>query len=433
MRIGVVGAGYVGLATAVGLSRKGHAVVCVERDERKLRALVNRESPMGEPGYPDEATEALDEERLVFTGDYRELKDCRAIFLTVGTPVSETGAPDLSALWASGQDAAKAEPGALLVIKSTAPPGTARRLAGMTRGRVASNPEFLREGYAIYDFLNPSRIAIGADSPQDADLLLEIYQGFDAPKAITDTPTAELSKYASNLFLAVKVSFANLVADIARATRASGEEALRIAGMDPRIGERYLSPGLGWGGSCLPKDLKAALWFARELGLDPKLLEATKEMNDSRIALVVEILRSRLTSLADKEIAVLGLAFKPGTHDTRDSQAIRLVNALLEEGARVRAYDPSARVSGITQFSEALTALSGAHAAVIATDWEEFARLDPQEVRKAMRFPIIVDARTCLPAGEFRAAGVEVIRLDEPPNPGHGGPGLPARDLGANR
>lgn len=417
MRIGVVGAGYVGLATAVGLSRKGHAVVCVERDEEKLRALAKRESPVGEPGYPQEATEALDEGRLVFTGDYRELEACRAIFLTVGTPVSETGAPDLSALWAAGQEACRAAPKALLVIKSTAPPGSARRLSGMTGCRVASNPEFLREGYAIYDFLNPSRIVIGADSPQDADLLLEIYQGFDQPKVITDTPTAELSKYASNLFLAVKVSFANLVADLARATGASGAEALRIAGMDPRIGEKYLSPGLGWGGSCLPKDLKAALWLARELGLDPKLLEAAEEINDSRIALVLEILRARLKSLSDKEIAVLGLAFKPGTNDTRDSQAIRLVNALLAEGARVRAYDPCARVSGITQFSEALTALSGAHAAVIATDWEEFTRFNPQELRKLMRFPVIVDARGCLPAEEFRAAGLEVIRLDEPAKP----------------
>jgi len=407
----------VGLATAVGLSKKGHEIVCVERDEEKLRALSRRESPAGEPGYPAEASEALDEGRLVFTGNYGDLRGCRAIFLTVGTPVSETGAPDLSALWSAGREAGRTEPEALLVVKSTAPPGTARRLSEMTGCRVASNPEFLREGYAIYDFMNPSRIVIGADSPQDADLLLELYRGFEVPKVITDTRTAELSKYASNLFLALKVSFANLIADIARATGASGREALRVAGMDPRIGERYLAPGLGWGGSCLPKDLRAALWLARELGVDPKLLEAAEEINASRIALVVGILRERLGSLSDKEIAVLGLAFKPGTQDTRDSQAVKLVKALSEEGVRVRAYDPKAVVSGITQFSEALAALSGAHAAVIATDWEEFAGLDPQEVRKAMRFPLIVDARGCLPAEGFRAAGIEVIRLDEPASP----------------
>ncbi len=414
VRIGVVGAGYVGLATAVGLSKKGHAVVCVERDGAKLSALRNRESPAGEPGYPQEASEALEQGRLLFTGDYRELAECRAIFLTVGTPVSETGAPDLSALWSAGQDAGKANPGALLIVKSTAPPGTAARLSEMTGSSVASNPEFLREGYAIYDFLNPSRIVIGADRPEDAALMMEIYQDFDAPKIITDTRTAELSKYASNLFLAVKVSFANLIADIARATGASGAEALRIAGMDPRIGEKYLSPGLGWGGSCLPKDLSAMVWLAREKGIDPGLLEASERVNQARITLVVDLLVARLGALSGKEIAVLGLSFKAGTPDTNQSQALKLAAVLADEGVFLRAYDPVAQVPGIKQFSEALTALSGAHAAVIATDWDEFSHLDPSEVRKAMRFPIIVDARGCLPLESFRAAGLEVIRLDEP-------------------
>ncbi|MGC8895083.1 MAG: UDP-glucose dehydrogenase family protein [candidate division WOR-3 bacterium] len=420
MRIGVVGAGYVGLATAVGLAKKSHTITCVERDLEKLKALRDRESPVGEPGYPHEAAEALDEGRLVFTDNYRELADCMAIFLTVGTPVSETGAPDLSALWAAGQNAASVEPKALLVVKSTAPPGTARRLSEMTGSRVASNPEFLREGYAIYDFLNPSRIVMGADSPQDADLLLEIYRGFDAPKVVTDTPTAELSKYASNLFLAVKVSFANLIADMARATGASGADALRIAGMDPRIGEKYLSPGLGWGGSCIPKDLSAMIWLANEKGIDPALLLASENINRARITLVVDTLKARLGSLSGKEIALLGLSFKGGTPDTNQSQALKLAAALCGEGVSIRAYDPKAIVPGVRQFSEAMTALSGAHAAVVATDWEEFALLDPEGVRCAMRFPVIVDARGILSAEKFRAAGIDIIRLDEPANPVRG-------------
>lgn len=414
VRIGVVGAGYVGLATSVGLSKKGHAVVCVDRDEKKISALANRESPAGEPGYPDEALGALEQSRLKFTTDYKDLEGSEAIFLAVGTPVSTGGAPDLSMLWAAGADSARVEPSALLVIKSTAPPGTARRLAEMTGSRVASNPEFLREGRAIYDFLEPSRIVIGADQPGDADMLLEIYESFDAPKFITDTTTAELSKYASNLFLALKVSFANLIADIARATGASGSEALRAAGMDPRIGEKYLSPGLGWGGSCLPKDLSAMVRLCRDKGIDPALLEAAEEINRSRIDLVVDLLKRRLGSLSGKEITLLGLSFKGGTSDTNQSQAIKLARALSEEGSAVRAYDPKAVVPGIKQFSEPLTALSGAHAAVVATDWEEFSSLNPDEVKNAMRFPIIVDARGLLPVRDFRARGIEVIRLDEP-------------------
>ncbi len=416
MRIGVVGVGYVGLATGVGLAKAGHTVVCVERDKQKLRMLKERVSPIAEPGYPEEAAQAMQQGRLIFEQAPQALRGCQVIFLTVGTPTSQEGHPDLSMLIEAGKPASLAEPEALLVVKSTAPPGTARELARITGSRVASNPEFLREGKAIHDFLNPVRIVIGADSPEDEALLKQVYQGFEAPVISVDTPTAELSKYASNLFLALKVSYANWLTDIARALGADGSRVLEIAGMDPRIGGRYLKPGLGWGGSCLPKDLKAGLWFARENRVDAGLLEAVDAINRSRIDLVVSILQKHLGSLSGKVIAVLGLAFKAGTPDTRDSQSLNLIKALKTQGAEVRAHDPVAEVQGLSQFDDPLQALSGAHAAVIATDWPEFAELPPDQVVSVMSRPLIIDARGILDISSLEQAGATVIRLDRPFN-----------------
>ena len=442
MRIAVVGSGYVGLVAAACFAEIGHSVISIDNDRDKIAMLQRGESPIHEEFLP----ELLARHRggkLTFSSDLpAAVKNCDAVFIAVGTPSTEHGDADLSYVEQVSREVASAIDGYKIVVeKSTVPVFTSnwiRRVmlldgANPDHFDVASNPEFLREGTAVGDFLYPDRIVVGADTERCAALLRKIYEpltsgeyyqqkniipnttGASIPSRIivTSTKSAELIKHASNAFLATKISFINAVANICEAVGADIKEVCEGIGSDARIGRRFLNPGIGYGGSCFPKDLKAFSSVARETGYDFRLLQEVMTINADQRARFLRKVRSALWTLKGKKLAVLGLAFKGGTDDIRESPAIEIVKDLLKEGCEIQAFDPAAAerarsvlpTHGINYHASEYEAADHADALLILTDWPEFARLDLARLKTAMAYPIVIDGRNLYDPALMAKAG----------------------------
>ncbi len=449
MKISVIGAGYVGLVSGACLAEIGHEVVCTDSDASKLRTLEAGGMPIYEPGLESMVARARKERRLRFSANAAEVVTAgEAIFICVGTPPLANGDADLSAIdHVARIVATEAKSPKLVVEKSTVPARTGRELKRALsvygRGakvtfRVASNPEFLREGTAVGDFLHPDRIVVGVEDDTTERQLKDIYKPVldrkfncpihnpscpDGPPpawVVTTISSAELIKHASNSFLALKISYANMVADLAERLGADIGEVTRAMGMDPRIGPSFLSPGLGFGGFCLPKDLQAFVFLAERSGVDFNLLREAEKINKRRIDQFYQKIREALWVVRDKPIGVLGLAFKPNTDDIRFAPAIDLVHRLIEEGARVRAYDPEAMEKArellphVEFAKSAYDAAKGSEALLIATEWDEFRRLDWDRVRREMARPLVLDGRNLLSPAEMKKLGFEYRSFGRP-------------------
>jgi UDPglucose 6-dehydrogenase len=414
--IAVIGTGYVGLVTAAGFAQLGSEVWCVDIDADKVATLKRGEVPIYEAGLG----ECLQRhrERLHFSTELAPaLEQARLLFVAVGTPPTYSGDADLSAV----NQVVGAMPSSdrhALVMKSTVPVGTGeaikRTLAGAGKGGVAyvSCPEFLKEGSALADFLNPDRVVVGDENDWAGDAVVELYRPLDAPLIRTTIPTAEMIKLAANAFLATKISFINEIANVCEQTGADVLEVARGMGLDHRIGQHFLKAGLGYGGSCFPKDVSALKQLAGNTGYHFQLLTAVIEVNELQKRRVISKLQKHLGSLVGKQVALLGLAFKAHTDDMREASSLVLSARLLADGAHVRAYDPVAEdearklMTGVEFAPSAGDAVAGADACVIITDWPEFAELDWREVAAAMRGQVVVDGRNMLEPGAVRAAGL---------------------------
>jgi UDPglucose 6-dehydrogenase len=443
MRISVIGAGYVGLTTAACLAQIGHSVFCSESDIDKLAKLQTGVMPLFEPHLEKIIESTRKAGQLQFGSTEEAIDWGRAIFICVGTPPLANGDADLSAIEAVARAVAKRAKGHRLVIeKSTVPVQTGsqlRRHLSVHKNNgsnydVASNPEFLREGSAVEDFLHPSRIVVGADSPAAAELLREIYepiihQTFQCPVhstclnrkepvfLLTDTNSAELIKHASNSFLAMKISFINMVANLCEVVGADVTKVAEGMGLDGRIGSAFLSPGIGFGGFCFPKDVQAFIRIAEKSGCDFSLLREVEKINQRRIEHLVEKVRNELWVLRGKKIAVWGLAFKPDTDDVRFAPSIGLIRSLLAEGATISAYDPQATEKAkavlpeITYSVDPYQAAQGADAVVIVTEWDEFRSVNWERLRSAVQHPLIVDGRNLFNSQEVIQKGFHYVSI----------------------
>ncbi len=418
--VGVVGCGWVGLVTAAGFAEMGKQVIGVESDPERLASLRSGEVPFHEP----ELAEVLEacSERIEFTDRMQDLADCEVAFVCVGTPSSETGEADLSAVDASTGALAALE-GPAIVMKSTVPAGTGARVREANSGALyVSCPEFLREGSALEDFRSPARVVIGADEGSDraADLVEDLYRPLGAPIQRTGLASAEMIKLASNAFLATKISFVNEIANVSEQVGADVTEVAKGMGLDPRIGAGFLNPGLGYGGSCFPKDVRALQALAGSSGYSFQLLSAVIEVNDRQKQRVMEKLAANLGSLEGKRVALLGLSFKPGTDDMREASSIFLAHRLAEAGAEVVGYDPVAREMAQTVLPEVslaetpLAALTEADAAVLVTEWPELIALDWSAAAEAMSGNLVVDGRNSLPVNDLVGVGLVVESIGRP-------------------
>ena len=413
--VAVVGAGYVGLTTAACLARLGHHVICTDVDEPRIAGLQRGELPIHEPGLDELVRAGLDSGGLSFAcGSAEAASHADFVFLCVPTPAGPDGGTDLSFLEAAAAEIGQSlRPQTVVVNKSTAPAGTTRFLArvlGRADVPVASNPEFLRQGSAVRDFLNPDRVVVGAADPAVAERVAGLYASIDAPVLITDAASAETVKYVANAFLAMKLSFSNSVAALCEAVGADVDDVLAGMGHDRRIGRDYLKPGPGWGGSCLPKDTRALIDSASAAGYDFALLRSVVEANEAHFARIVDKVASRV-ALPGARIALLGLAFKAGTDDLRGSPSVEIARRLVEAGAAVHAYDPAVRAdattaeAGIVVTIDAYAACDGASALVVATEWDEFRQLDFDRVAGVMDELHVIDARNLLDRDELERRG----------------------------
>jgi UDPglucose 6-dehydrogenase len=409
--LGVFGAGWVGLVTAVCFADLGHEVVLRDVVPEKIDELNAGRMPFHEPGLPELIER--NRERLTFTLDPEELKaDATIFFCCVDTPPVPSGEADLSSVWSVVEDLGEPED-AILVMKSTVPVGTGERIRDLLDERVGyvSNPEFLSEGRALEDFRQPDRIVIGAFEEEHGGRVAALYEGFAAPIVRVSVPSAEMIKLASNGFLATRISFINEIANVSEAVGADVDEVAHGMGLDKRIGTSYLRPGVGYGGSCFPKDVSFLKLLAGNTGYHFQLLSAVVEVNELQKRRVVNKLKDHLGDLRGKTIVLLGLSFKPNTDDMRDAPSIVLASRLQAEGAEVRAWDPLVRghpeLNGVAIDTTILAALRDADAAVIVTEWPELEGLASPESRAAMRTPLIIDGRNFLDPEAVRAAGFE--------------------------
>ncbi len=435
MPIAMIGAGYVGLVSAACFSEFGTKVVCVEADEGRLGMLREGGIPFYEPGLASLVSRNVEAERLLFSGDLEDaVSASNLVLIAVGTPMRrEDGNADLSHVTSATAAIARALPGdrrTVVATKSTVPVGTARSIESaiaevrpdLTPGEdfdVASNPEFLREGTAIGDFMRPDRVILGVNSEHARNLLSDLYRPLslrDVPILSTDRETAELVKYATNGFLATKIAFINEIADICEKIGADVKDVARGLGMDRRIGSKFLHPGPGFGGSCLPKDAAALAETARGQGVRSRIVEAVLESNASRKMAVADRLAAALYGrIRSQTVAVLGLTFKPETDDLREAPSRTVLPELIRRGAFVRAYDPigmeaAKRIpefSGVEFADTAQTAMSGADALLILTEWNEFRGIAPNLIRQCLRQPVVVDMRNIYDAHAMRSAGLE--------------------------
>lgn len=439
MRVGIIGVGHVGLVTAACMAELEHDAIGYDSDCRKVEALRAGRVPFVEPGLDELVATSVASGRLMFTQEVREaILGADVVFICVGTPRKEDGSPNMSYVQAAAAAVAThAQRPTVVAEKSTVPVRTGERIRQALRlqaqasgGRmthdVVSNPEFLREGSAVADTLRPDRVVVGADSPRGHATMRELYAPLlarhDCPYVETDVRTAELIKHASNAFLATKISFINAVARICELAGADVQQVADAMGHDPRIGRAFLNAGLGYGGSCFPKDVEAFIHIAGELGYDFGLLRETDRINREAKAWPIAQLRRMLWTLADKEIAVLGVAFKPGTDDIRDAPALDVIDALVLEGARIRLHDPAALVHVRSRYAHAVCcdkaedALRGAHAVVVCTEWDEYRAISPVRLAELLTYPIVVDARNVWDPFALAAAGLEVAAVGRAPS-----------------
>jgi UDPglucose 6-dehydrogenase len=427
----VIGTGYVGLVTGACFADLGNSVICLDVDEQRIQHLENGIMPIFEPGLEEVVERNVHAGRLTFTTDYpTALKEADFAFIAVGTPSGVDGEADLQYVRQAAEAIADTVEHPIIVInKSTVPVGTGdwvsdiisrRREGRLLDFHVVSNPEFLREGSAINDFMNPDRVVLGSMDRDAAGKVAQIYLSLRCTVMITDLRTAEMIKYASNAFLATRISFINEIANICEELGADVLEVSRGMGLDKRIGPSFLDAGLGWGGSCFPKDVKALAHMAVLHGTQPQLLQAVMEINRNQRRRVILKLRRALGSLDQKAIGVLGLSFKPNTDDIREAPALEVIHLLENEGAYVKAYDPQARQGAQTALPRVqlcenpYQVAEGADALILATDWNEFKSLDFTRIRLSMRKPVIVDGRNLWDPERMREYGFTYIPIGRP-------------------
>lgn len=416
-RVAVVGAGYVGLTSAACLASLGHHVVCADIDEKKVEQLKNAQVSIFEPGLPELVQEGMAAGRLEFVVGVRNaVQDAEVVFLCVPTPMGEGGAADLRAVEAAVKDMKDLlAPGTVVVNKSTVPVGTAARvleLLGRDDVFVASNPEFLREGSAVRDFMHPDRIVVGSDAQNAAERVSALYARLGAPTVLMDAASAELVKYSANCFLAMKLSYVNAMAELCERLGADIANVTEGMGFDQRIGQSFLQPGPGWGGSCLPKDTHALLQIAEAAGHEFELLQATINTNERQSKLIIRKIADAVGGLNGKKLGLLGLAFKAGTNDLRDSPALKIAGLLKAEGAELVAYDPAipAAVEGVTDdvtvVDDVQQAAKDANALVVLTEWPQFRSLDWAALAGTMTGQVVVDTRNLLDIDVLGRAGL---------------------------
>jgi UDPglucose 6-dehydrogenase len=433
VQIAVIGTGYVGLVTGAGLADFGNDVICVDIDEKKIDALRKGVIPIYEPGLDTIVSRNVTEGRLRFSTDLAEaIRASRAIFIAVGTPPKADGSADLRYVEDVARTIAKYMNGPKLVItKSTVPIGTGRMIERILieantghKGAVVSNPEFLREGSAIEDFMKPDRVVIGASDKESIELMKEIYaplHSLEIPFVVTNVESSELIKYAANGFLATKISFINEIAVLCELLGGDVQHVARGIGLDSRIGPKFLQAGPGFGGSCFPKDTSAVADIAKRYGYEFEIIEAVLRVNDNiKQRMVGKVTDALGGDASGKTIAILGLAFKPETDDMRDSPTIPLIEGLQQRGAKVRAYDPQAIENASRFFKnvefchDAYETAEGADALVIATEWNEFRALNLTRVKKALKQPLIVDLRNVYDPQRMKAEGFKYISVGRP-------------------
>lgn len=427
MKITVVGAGYVGLVTAACLAEIGNEVICVDIDDDKIKGLNDSHIPIYEPNLDDLVFKNKKANKLRFTTDLKKsIKESEIIFICVGTPPKENGEADLSHV----EDVARTiadvmDSYKLIVEKSTVPVETGEKVAKAIRAYnihkvdfdVVSNPEFLREGSAVNDFMHPDRIVVGCGNEKSKKLMEELYRPLNAPIIFTDIKSAEIIKHASNSFLAAKISFVNAIANICELAGADVEKVAEGMGMDKRIGRAFLNAGIGYGGFCFPKDAEAFIRIAEKFGYDFKLLKSVQEINSAQRKHFVKKIEKSLWIVKGKTIGVLGLAFKPNTDDMRFAPSIGIIKELQQEGAIIKAYDPRAMekakkiLNGVQYCNDPYDAAKGADALAIVTEWDEFRKLDLKKIKSIMKHPLIIDGRNIYNPEDAKKEGFTYISI----------------------
>lgn len=432
MKIAVAGTGYVGLVTGVCMAHVGNDVTCVDTNEEKINTLENGISPIYEPGLEELMEEARGKGLLHYTSDGASAyRGSDMIFIGVGTPEREDGSANLDYIYAVCEEIAESvEHDCIVVIKSTVPVGTNDKIDAFLNEKakdgvhieVVSNPEFLSQGTAVRDTLHASRIIIGTESEKASGLMKQVYEGYDAPKVVMSRKSAEMVKYASNDFLALKISFINEIANFCEIMGADIEDVTKGMSYDDRIGSRFLKAGLGYGGSCFPKDTKALHWMANDNDYEIKTIKATIEVNQNQKFKLFKRAKARFGTMRKKQVAILGLTFKPGTDDLREAPSIPNVRRLLEEGAIIRAYDPVGEANfrklfsdGIKYCSSPEECIEGAEMAFIFTEWPEIYSLSPRDYRENMKVPAVFDGRNCYKREVFEGQGVEYYSIGRSP------------------
>ncbi len=417
----MIGTGYVGLVSGTCFAEIGHNVICVDNDEKKIEILKNGKIPIYEPGLLELVQKNVAAGRLKFSTSINEgVRESLFIFIAVGTPPKESGEPDLSSIENVASDIGEAmEDYKIVVEKSTVPVQTGKWIRTVIERfnkkdipfDVASNPEFLREGSAINDFLKPDRIVLGVESERAKEKLLELYQPINAPKIITDLASAELIKHASNSFLSMKISFINALSIICEKSGADIKKVAEGIGLDKRIGRDFLNAGAGFGGFCFPKDLKAFIGIAQKLGYDFRLLKEVERINEEQMLYVVKKLENLLWNLKNKQIGILGLSFKPNTDDMRFAPSITIINELKRQGATIKAYDPVAMerakeiMPDIEYFPDAYSVAKNSDGIILVTEWEEFKNLNLKKLKELMRQPVFLDGRNLFEPEEMKKIG----------------------------
>jgi UDPglucose 6-dehydrogenase len=424
MNIAVVGSGYVGLVSGACFASLGNRVICVDIDKKKISMLKAGNTPIYEPGLEELLRENLRKKNISFTTDLRAaVKKSDVIFIAVGTPPRDNGEADLSFI----EDVARTVAGEigssykLIVEKSTVPvqtgqwiKQTVKRFAKKgAKFDVASNPEFLREGSAVQDFMNPDRVILGVESARARKVLIELYRPLKSRILVTDIQSAEIIKHASNSFLATKISFINAISRVCEAAGADVQLVALGMGLDNRIGKNFLNPGIGFGGFCFPKDLAAFIRISEKMGYDFELLKSVEKINDEQKKYFIKKIENAIWNINSKTIGVLGLAFKPNTDDMRYAPSIDIIEALQKQGAKIRAFDPHSMekakplFKGVTFCDDAYSVFKGADCAIVVTEWNEFKELDFKKIKKLMKQPVIVDGRNIYDPDAMRSAGFQ--------------------------
>ena len=424
MKICMIGSGYVGLVTGVCLAEFGMEVVCVDKDKTKIERMRKGQSPFYETGLDDLMEKNMKEGRLSFSTDIGQgVRASQVIFIAVGTPANNDGSPDLSQVEAVAREiAAYMKDYKIIVLKSTVPVGTGKWVKAIlteaVKGAVpfdmVSNPEFLREGAAVEDFFRPDRIVIGAESERAIEVMREIYNAFyliEAPFVITTIETAELIKYASNAFLATKISFINEIANLCEHVGADVHDVARAMGLDGRIGRKFLHPGPGFGGSCFPKDTHALVHIGRKYNCEMEIVQSTINVNERQKQRMIEKIEEMVGGVRGKTVGILGLAFKPNTDDMREASSISIIQGLQKKGARIKAYDPEAMeeakkvLQDVTYCTGPYEVAEGSHAIVLLTEWNQFRLLDLARIKGLLKEPVFIDLRNVYEPLHMRELG----------------------------